>query len=228
MIRNLFILPMAFFIANVSAQNVKPSAKPDTLTMYQGGSGMIDLTANDYDANGDVITVTSYKISTTPVANTKVTLVKGIGYFSVINNKYLNYTPDSVVTFIGDYTSLSYIANDGKTGAGKAGKIVIRLLPIPRDPNLKSFSSSAFVIFETRNDSCKKDGVYQVTIKVVDNTKYGNTTTIETIAKGSVLHTVWNNKAQFILFDNRTPGVTKTIELTEADYFLIGKLGCTR
>lgn len=109
----IILLYFCLFCIGLTAQNTKPIAMPDTLTMTLNDSLNINLLANDYDQQGDPMKITKfdrYSISTFKAFknDTGIFYVAKDGKVSVKGLK------------TGQFT-YKYIVQDGKAGSGRTG-----------------------------------------------------------------------------------------------------------
>jgi cysteine-rich repeat protein len=122
--------------------NDRPSANHDFLTVAQGQTGSIDVTANDTDPDGDPLTVTSI---TRPANGT-----------ASLSGRIVSYT--SAATFTGQ-DSLQYTISDGHGGTSTASLFVTVTAPtqdhppIAVDDDLVTAEDTEGDVFVLGNDS---------------------------------------------------------------------------
>lgn len=103
----------ALFLLGLSAQNTKPFALPDTLTLSINDSGSINLLLNDYDQQGDQMKITKFDRFS---FITFKTLKNDTGIFTITKYGLLSVRAKKAGVF-----TYKYIVQDGKAGAGRVG-----------------------------------------------------------------------------------------------------------
>lgn len=221
------IITLAFTLHCSAQVNTKPVTKPDTLKTYTNTSTAINVLDNDVDAQGDKIILTRFTVKTSSytITASKTFAIAGVGDVTITPAGLLTFKP--AMNYIGTYAELGYTANDGKTGDGKTGRIVLKVSQTI-DTNIYSFSASQVITIETRKDSCKADGYYHATIKVNTFLDNGLKVNERIICSGVVMNTMWNDKDGYYLFDAVKLNTTTVYPLTEYEYFLIAQYGCKR
>ncbi|WP_231102535.1 Ig-like domain-containing protein [Pseudoalteromonas luteoviolacea] len=111
-------------VAVVKTDNLLPIAQADELTIGAGQSIVIDVLANDSDADGDALTITSASVD--------------FGVVTVADNK-LTYTPPS--TFVGTAT-IQYSVTDGQGGTANSTVTVNLAVNTPPSAKLDEASTN--------------------------------------------------------------------------------------
>ena len=96
--------------------NVPPVVVNDTATTYNGHPVTIDVLSNDYDPDGDILTITS--------------AIGSHGTITINDNETIEYTPDT--NFFGTDT-INYTVNDGNGGSGDGNVTLISEICFTKD-----------------------------------------------------------------------------------------------
>lgn len=189
-----------------SAQNLKPVTKPDTVILYQDRLATFNVLANDKDPNGDPISVTSFYNNTTQLSPSKTATITNVGALTIASNGLLTFNPE--LLYLGTYSGITYMANDGKTGSAKRGYVVLIVKKQPEFRTATIFSNDSlinppihFVMASKDTTTNPTKGFYHCTI----NGYYGKILT--KIIEGRIYYefTGTNSKGQALLRE-MTPG----------------------
>ena len=96
--------------------NVPPVVVNDTATTYNGHPVTIDVLSNDYDPDGDILTITS--------------AIGSYGTITINDDETIEYTPDT--NFFGTDT-INYTVNDGNGGSGDGNVTLISEICFTKD-----------------------------------------------------------------------------------------------
>ncbi|MFN8489605.1 MAG: cadherin-like domain-containing protein [Caldilineaceae bacterium] len=180
-----------------------PDTGADTATTAQGAAITINVLANDTDANGDALTITSVS---KPQFGTATT-----------NGQTVTYTPNAA--FVGN-DSFSYFVSDGKGGTA-AGSVTVAVNG-PGGPNQAPTAA---------NDTATANAGSPVTIDVLANDSDPNgdalTITIDgppshgtaTVTNGKVIYTATagfsgTDSFTYIVSDGKGGTATATVTIT--------------
>ena len=147
---------------SITTSNTPPVASDDNISMTSDSSVIIDVLGNDYDFDGDLMTITG-----TPTATSgTVSIVPG--------GQYLKYTAPST----SGTETLAYVADDGNGGtdSGQVNVTVGALtgsLPVATDDSITVPASTKVIITPVDNDS-DADGNDTLSIDDIALEGFGN------------------------------------------------------
>lgn len=170
--RTLFGIPLSFsptsstatvtLVVNGVAQ--APVARPDTLTLAEDTTGIVDVLANDSDPDGDALTLTGITAPSHGVAT---------------------YGPGGLVTYAParDFSgsdTLSYTVSDG-TGRTATGTLTITVTgvndpPVAADDTVTVAENGTVVVDVLANDTDVDDTLDPATVTVVTGPTHGTVT----------------------------------------------------
>lgn len=199
-----FTLQRPVFDQNVpDTSNKTPDTVADTATTAQGAAVTINVLANDSDANGDTLTVTSVS---KPQFGTATT-----------DGQSVTYTPNA--TFVGN-DSFSYFVSDGKGGTA-AGSLTITVngpggpnqAPTAANDSATTTANNAVTIDVLANDA-DLDGD-ALTISIDGPPSHGTAT----VNSGKVVYTpqadfTGTDSLTYVIVDGKGGTATATVTIT--------------
>ena len=122
--------PTSTGTATISDDDVAPVATPDTGTTLEDTPITGSVLANDTDANGDALTVTSFSVGGTPYVPGATATIAGVGTITIAANGVYTFTP--ALNYDGAVPVIGYTVTDSANPV--QGTLTLAITPVNDAP----------------------------------------------------------------------------------------------